>query len=180
MRLDCISKSLPYNKDALLENTLAVALFNTRSLQRHAIDIAHNDTLLNTDVMCLTESQLLPNQNTDGISQLLNDFEFCHNCCNDKFQSVSFCYRQNIKVIKFSPTIGASLIEFKKPLFSQNSFRIFLLYRKHGSSLTSFYDMLRRIKQSNTHIFMGDYNINAQEGSKHCITGAARLSAISS
>ena len=110
--------------------------------------------------MCLTENQLLPNQNTDNISQLLNDFESCHNCCDDKFQRISFCYRQNTEVTQFSPTIDASLIEFKKLSFSQNSFRIFLLYHKHGSSLTSFYDILRRVKQPNIYIYLLDTSIS--------------------
>ena len=154
MRLECISEPLPYNSDALLDSTLTITLLNTRSLQRHAIDIAHNDTLLNTDILCLTETQLLPNQNTDHISQLLNDFEFCHNCCEDKFQSISFCYKPYIEVTHFDLTIGASLVEFKKISFSQNTFRLFLVYRKNRTSLTPFYDLLTQMKQFNIHIFL--------------------------
>ena len=90
---------------------------------------------------------------------------FVNNCCEDKFQSISFCYKPHIEVTHFEPTIGASLIEFKKLSFSQNSFRLFIVYRKNRTSLTSFYDLLTQMKQFNIHIFLGDFNINAQDSS---------------
>ena len=71
---------------------------NTRSLHRHAIDISNDQILLNTDVLCLTEAQLLPNQNTNNISEVLNSFDFLHNKFDDKFQSISFCYKSHVEM----------------------------------------------------------------------------------
>ena len=50
----------PLHKADLASGTLTITLLNTRSLHRHAVDIARRDQeLLNTDVLCLTETQLL-------------------------------------------------------------------------------------------------------------------------
>ena len=135
--MECPINPLP-STDFISSDTLTMTLLNTRSLHRHAVDIAHDHELLNTDVLCLTETQLLPNQNTSDISELLFNLKFCHNRCGDKFRSLSFCYKPSIEILKFHHDIGVSLIEFKKSSFKQDSIRLLLLYRKNNNCLTSW------------------------------------------
>ena len=145
-------------------DTLSVILLNTRSLQRHAVDITHDQRLLNADILCLTETQLMPNQNTNDISKTLHHFQFCHNKCNDKFQSISFCYKPFIEILQYHHSAGISVIEFKKSSFFPHSIKLLIVYRKNNTCLTSFYDTLIDITQSNEfHIVLGDFNINAQD-----------------
>ena len=103
------------------KDTLTITLLNIRSLNRHTIDIAYDQELLNTDVLCLTETQLLPDQNTENVSETLSEFQFLHNQCNDKFQSISFCYKTSIELLQYHHNTGLSLVEFKKNSFSQDA-----------------------------------------------------------
>ena len=115
-RRECVVEPL-HNADASPCATLTVTLLNTRSLPRHAIDISHDQVLLNTDVLCLTETQLLPNEDTNNISEVMNNFEFLHNKSNDKFQSISFCYKSHIEIDNYHYSTGLSVINFKKSIF---------------------------------------------------------------
>ena len=72
-----------YNDGLVSSDTLTI--LNTRPLHRNAFDIAHDKELLNTDVLYLSETQLVPNQYKNYITEVLHQFEFCHNKCNDSF-----------------------------------------------------------------------------------------------
>ena len=163
MRRECEIEPL-YNADSISEATLTVTLLNTRSLHRHAVDISHDQVLLNTDVLCLTETQLLPNQDTNSISEILNAFSCLHNNCADKFQSTSFCYKSNVDVVNYHHSTGISVIDFKKSLFSPDPIRLVIVYRKNNTCLSTFYNTLADIVQlDNIHVILGDFNINAQD-----------------
>ena len=120
--------------------------------------------LLNTDILCLTETQLLPDQNTCHISSTLPDFKFCHSRSDDKYQSISFCYNSSVEMTQYYHSIDMSQIEFRKTSFSQHSIKLLIVYRKNNTYLTSFYEALAHIIQSEEiHIVLGDFNINAQD-----------------
>ena len=149
LRKECPIEPL-HEADLVSNNTLTITLLNTRSLHRHALDIVHDKKLQNTDVLCLTETQLLPNQDTNDITEVLYHFEYC--------------YKSQIEILKYHHTAGMSLIEFQKSSFSQDCIRLLLVYRKNNSCLTVFYDTLMDILQSNNvHIVLGDFNLNAQD-----------------
>ena len=79
------------NCGMLTDNSLTITLLNVRSFPKHVIDICHSEMLLQTDVFCFTETQLLLNREiTDTISENLDQFNFLHNRCNDQFQSIYF------------------------------------------------------------------------------------------
>ena len=44
--------------DLVSDSTLTITLLNTRSLRKHAIDIVHDNILMDSDVICLTETQV--------------------------------------------------------------------------------------------------------------------------
>ena len=88
MRKECVLE--PLHKDDASNDALTMTLLNTRSFHKHAIDIYNDRVLLNTDVLCLTETQILSHQNTNNISEVLTNFNYLHNKCDDKFQSLLF------------------------------------------------------------------------------------------
>ena len=73
MRAECVLE--PLCTTAISVDTLVITLLNTRSLQRHAIDIFGDWELLNTDVLCLTETQLQTEQDTNNISNVFKLFQ---------------------------------------------------------------------------------------------------------
>ena len=72
LRTECVLE--PIHKTVASDATLMMTLLNTRSFYKHAIDISHDQVLLNTDVLCLTETQILPHQNTSSISEVLIEY----------------------------------------------------------------------------------------------------------
>ena len=46
-------------------------MLNTRSLSKHAIDVAADNVFLDSDIICFTESQLLPDQDKTHIENTL-------------------------------------------------------------------------------------------------------------
>ena len=54
--------------------SFAFTILNVHSRNKHAIDIRHDHRLLNTDVLCLTETQLVPGQGTERIEENLPEF----------------------------------------------------------------------------------------------------------
>ena len=146
------------------DTTLTVTLLNISSLHRHAIDISHDQVLLNTDVLCLTETQLLPNYPTNNISEELSNFSYLHNNSNDKYQSISFCYKAHIEIVNNHFSTAISIVEFRKTSFSPDPIVIVLIYRKNNSCLATFYHILSEILQLDTiQVVLGDFNINAQD-----------------
>ena len=57
----------------MIESSLNISLLNTRSLSKHAIDIAYDTNLMASDIICLTETQLSPAQNIEDINENLNN-----------------------------------------------------------------------------------------------------------
>ena len=163
MRNECTLEPLRFANEPS-DDTLSITLLNTRSLNRHAVDIASDKDLLNTDLLCLTETQLMPDQNNAHINETLHQFDIIHNKCIDKFQSLSICLKPDVDIIQYTHTTGISVIEFKKCSFLPTSFKIILLYRKNNTCLSSFYDAIRNVMHTDKiHIVLGDFNINAQD-----------------
>ena len=52
---------IPPNADCIMlaDNSLAITLLNIRSFPKHAVDIGDSEMLLQTDIFCFTEAQLL-------------------------------------------------------------------------------------------------------------------------
>ena len=64
---------------------------------KHIIDVA----ICSTDIICLTETHILPDQDIAHIHYYLKDFEFNRNDDADKFQSIAVFHR-NIHVLDYS------------------------------------------------------------------------------
>ena len=117
---------------------------------------------MESDIICLTETQLSPAQNIDDITAHLNNFDLIRNDSDDKFQSIAMCYRDTTRILDSFNSPGVSLIKVIKNEFSKNPINILLIYRKQSWSLPSFYDALTDlITTNNIHVILGDFNINA-------------------
>ena len=125
--LDYIEDCMPATK-----HSLTITLLNIRSLYKHAIDISCDHLLLKNDIICLTETQILPNQDTTVIDNTLADFKILYNNSTDKFQSLAFCFNSGIYTTNHCQSPGINLLSVEKKVFQQDPVKILLIYRKQS------------------------------------------------
>lgn len=80
--------------------SLIISLLNVRFFQKHEVDIKHDKDLLQSDILCFTETQLV--QNHQYIPSL-NEFSFNQNNSIDRFSSLLIRYEQNV-CIRYATT----------------------------------------------------------------------------
>ena len=107
---------------------LTVSLLNTRSLKKHAVDIAKESRFIESDyIKCLTETQTSIDDDVSEIEQTRSHFNIHYNTCEHKLLSLAICLCNGIKVVAHERFPGISMIDVLKPSFSKNILR-FLLY----------------------------------------------------
>ena len=139
-----------------------MSLLNTRSLKKHATDIAKESRLMESDVICLTETQISMGEDTFNIEQTLNNFNAYFDKSEQRFLNLAICLHSSIQLVTHSKMLGVSMIDILKPSFSKNILRLVLLYRSPNSSIPLFYENLREIVNPELHvdIILGDFNLN--------------------
>ena len=83
------------------KKSFTFAFLNVRSLNKHSIDISCDKRLQETDILCLTETQIPPSQNTERIEEYLSDFFFC-NKSNDMYRGFASCTRDSVEIDNLS------------------------------------------------------------------------------
>ena len=151
--------------DDIDENSLTFTLLNTRSLSKHSIDIKHDKSIMNSDIIFFTETQLLSTP-SDTIYENLDPFMLSvNNLGNDRFIHTAIAYREEIVSDEYSIP-GASLFTISKPSFSEICLNVILIYRKNSTRhehVLSLIDQLQeQIFEGFVHIILGDFNINAR------------------
>ena len=146
------------------DKTFTFLLLNTISFPKHAIDISKNKRLYQTDTLCLTETHITPERTTNMADQHLSQFQFLHNRSEDKFQSLSVRYRDNVRIDFYDAMQGRSHVNLNKINFMNLSFRVLLLCPKNSENLNNFYENLIEINtHQNFDIILGDFSVNALE-----------------
>ena len=157
---------LPPNIEGVDSNSLVITLLNIRSFNKHEIDVEPDRRLLNSDIICLTETQLPESLDSQRILTLAGSDIF--NNSEDRFQSLAICSRAEIFVSLHTEVNGASLVTFVKSSFTSQTIKLLLLHKKYTLPLINLCSWLQRFIASNTvHIILGDFNINVlQENGK--------------
>ena len=78
------------------KETVTLTFLNVRSFNRHVADIMNDRQLRENDILCLTETRILPNENTYPTalqSQFLSQFnssenKFCNIACVPRLVSI--------------------------------------------------------------------------------------------
>ena len=153
---------LPLSFENVKMETLTITLLNTHSLNKHTIDIVCTSSITDTDLLCLTETQLVPGQNTATVQDILNNFNFFFNSSIDKFESVAVCYLKSIQVFQVFNINGISIFSVNQSSFSEDNLRIALLYKKQSIAISIFSNTNDRLVASEQiDIALGDFNIDA-------------------
>ena len=114
----CLLSPLSFPKAS--NDTLTIALLNTRSLRRYseAEDILSDVDLMQNDILCLRETQLYLNEDTSDITtKFQNDFSMYYNSSTDKHRNIAFGYSGNIFFCESSILCSMSLVNEKNLLF---------------------------------------------------------------
>ena len=119
-------------------DSLSICLLNTRSLQKHITDISCDKDLMDSDVLCLTETQLLPDHDTYAICSQLQEFRISLNSDVDKFRSIACCVKNSTLAASHEKFPGFSLLTISKQSFLDCNFTVGVFYRKHSNSLNLF------------------------------------------
>lgn len=78
LNTNCLAE-LPRGFKLISNPSLTICLLNTRSLKKHPVDILKHPFLNDNDILCLTETQLMPNQKADDIEKQLENFNIIRN-----------------------------------------------------------------------------------------------------
>ena len=117
---------LPPNVEGVDSNSLVTTLLNIRSFNKHAIDLESDKRLLNSDIICLTETQL--QQSLDSLRiPTLADLDIICNNNGDRFQSLAICSRPEVFMSSHTEVNGASLASFVKSSFTSKTIKLLLL-----------------------------------------------------
>lgn len=151
--------------------SITIALLNTRSLQKHAVDITNDIHLCNSDILCLTETQLCLSSNLDEIKHTLGQFtvEF-NNSTQSKFQSLAICHQPVVCIKDHVKAPGISLIRFRKEGYLAQTINLLLIYREPSQPKVTLYNDLSDFLQfDDLDVIMGDFNIDAIDPANQCL-----------
>ena len=145
------------------ESALTVSLLNIRSLRKHSKDIKCHTQLFNSDVLALTETQLLPNDSDINIKKTLHPFRvYRQDHSTDKYSSMAICVKNYLEMegYEYIPSLNAAKFMLKD-VNIQESRCFLLLYRKNNSNVSQYMEALEYvINNSSVDMILGDFNIN--------------------
>ena len=131
-------------------------------MNKHAIDTASTGTLSSCDIICLTETQLEPNQNTVNIENALSNFSVIFNSSERNFRSLEFRHAQSVEILNCINMEGISIFTIRKRTFREDSITIALLYKESAISPAIYLNELSQvINNVNVDITLGDFSIGA-------------------
>ena len=97
---------------------------------------------MDSDILCLTETQLVPDHDTSDISSKLHDFYISFNSDNDKFRSIACAIKRPASMYHEKFPVF-SLVTIKKRSFVDCDIVLEILYRKNACSLNFFMTILQ-------------------------------------
>ena len=117
---------------AKVSSSFTISLLNVRSLKKHSIDIKHDANIFDTDILCLTETQLLPDSNDNEIRTYLHPFTLLkQDHVFERYSSLAICSIPNLEIKdhKYFSDINAQKFVIVNDM-SPVPISILLLYRK--------------------------------------------------
>ena len=118
-----------------------VTLLSVRSLNEYLTDLALDERLKKSEIICLNETQLALNSDIPEVATL-QGFEVAYNKNQDKFQGIVVCPTIDARIIFHTKLTAASFIAVLKSRYDNKCIKLLLLYRKHALPLRNFCDWL--------------------------------------
>ena len=144
-------------------SSLTISLLNVRSLKKHSIDVKHDCNTLSADMLCFTETQLLPSSNDNEIRNSLFLFTlFRQDHVSDRYSSLAICSKPNLETKEhhYFPEINALKFVVVNDIAAV-PITMLLLYCKHSSNVSQYINSITYILNNyEVDIILGDFNIN--------------------
>ena len=144
-------------------SVLTICLLNIRSLKKHSVDIKFDARVFNSDVLALTETQLLPQDNDTEIRNNLNPLTLIRqDHASDKYCSLAICVCNNLTISnrEYFPQVNALKLTIFN-IVTQQRLSLLLLYRKNSCNVSQYVNNLDSILNNNSiDVVLGDFNIN--------------------
>ena len=116
----------------LSPTSLTITLLNTRSLMKHAVDIAADEVIKNSDIIFLTETKVESTTDIGSISDILDEFIVLHNISTEHFCSLTCCYKNTINNIQQQNDVPSfTLYSTLKKNFQHICLRIVFVLQTH-------------------------------------------------
>ena len=145
------------------DKNFKICLLNIRSLQKHSIDIKHDENLNKCDILALTETQLLPHHLDNAITDTLHPYALHRqDHPTDKYSSLAICTKSNINLLQkqYFPFINGLICNVLIANINKE-LKFLLTYRKNNSNIQQYLHNLNNILQTNSvDMILGDFNIN--------------------
>ena len=146
-----------------LHNQLTICLLNIRSLRKHSLDVKYDQSIINSDIIAFTETQLLPNDNDTEIRNDLHPFVLHRqDHPTDKYSSLAICTKQNIVITQqqyFHSINGLQVNVLDQN--TQQTLSLLILYRKQSTNFLEYTTNLAHIVNDyDIDIVLGDFNVN--------------------
>ena len=156
-------KMVPVTRIFTVPTSLTITLLNVRSLRKHTMDILCDKNMMDSDILCFTETQILFGFDTSDIESSFNKNTFqiqFNNSTGSKFESLAVLSNQLCRINWHSKFEGISIFNVSKTVFSNTSVTIALLYRQQNCSSSNFQNIVVYLVNQGIDIIMGDFNIN--------------------
>ena len=140
----------------------SVALFNIRSLSKHILNLASGPFIRNVNIILLTETQVLYNQEPNMQNQFENHQLVMHNDPTGCFKSLEFLKGNDIShsILQYNSTLFTEFIVQLVQGFEKVS--ILLTYRGNNFNVQDFIGQITHlITFHKPDLVVGDFNANA-------------------
>ena len=122
-------------KNAISGDTVAVLVYNMRSLGRHVGYILSGKRIIYNDIIGFTETQIKSLDSTWKIVETLNLMNIIFNNNRDKVLSLANRCRNGVTVLNKFYANALSILSFKKLDFANKVFKVLLVYRKQSMQM---------------------------------------------
>ena len=156
------------NDCSIADNSLGVTLLNVRSLKKHGIDVSYDKSIMESDIIAFTETQL-----SHDCSSLDQDFHrltlITNNLSQNSYSHVAFVHSDILSLLNVGNAPGATFLQTNKQFFSRVLINLLLLYRSHTIGQNNFAGIMRYflLRENDILMIFGDFNINALEGNDY-------------
>ena len=121
--------------------------------------------LVNWDVICLTETQLVPNQNNDSINQVSYKFSIVFNSnlhvLTKENLEVALCDTESAETLNFVNLENISIFTIRKIIFKADIITFTLVCKENAiPPVTNFDDISQIIANNSIDFIMRDFNID--------------------
>ena len=139
----------------IADNSLVVTLLNVRSLMKHGIDISYDKSIMESDIIAFTETQL--SHDCSSLDQDLHPLTFItNNLSQNSCSNVAFVHRDTLSLLNVRNAPGATFLQINKQSFSRVQINLLLLYRSHTIGQNNFAGIIRYflLRENDIHMIL--------------------------